>query len=63
MDEPEVVLGERGWAAAVVQFGEESANFGRWSYPVTPRSVSGVPRSLLVTATHAPSSYGGYHAI
>jgi methyltransferase (TIGR00027 family) len=51
MDEPEAVLAELGWAATVTQFGEESANFGRWSYPVLPRSVPGVPRSLLVTAT------------
>jgi len=50
MDNPEVLLAKRGWVATVVQPGEESANFGRWSYPVVPRSVPGIPRSWLVTA-------------
>jgi O-methyltransferase involved in polyketide biosynthesis len=56
MDKPEVVLAEREWTATVVQLGEESANFGRWSYPLVPRSVPGIPRSFLVKATHTPSS-------
>jgi len=51
MDEPEVVLAERGWSATVAQLGEEGADFGRWSYPIVPRSVPGIPRSFLVTAT------------
>ncbi len=51
MDEPEVVLAERGWSATVSQIGEEGAKFGRWSHAITPRSVPDVPRSFLVTAT------------
>ncbi|HEY4036910.1 MAG TPA: SAM-dependent methyltransferase [Ktedonobacteraceae bacterium] len=54
MDEPEIVLAERGWTATVVQSGEESANFGRWPYPVVPRSVLGYPRSLFAIATRMP---------
>ncbi len=54
MNEPEAVLAERGWTATVVQLGEESANFGRWSYPLVPRSVPGIPRSFLVQATRMP---------
>jgi methyltransferase (TIGR00027 family) len=54
MDEPEVVLAERGWSATVIQTGEKGANFGRWSYPITPRSVPGIPRRFLVTATRMP---------
>jgi methyltransferase (TIGR00027 family) len=50
MDDPEALLAKRGWVATVVQPGEDSANFGRWSYPVVPRSVPGIPRSWLVTA-------------
>jgi methyltransferase (TIGR00027 family) len=50
MDEPETVLGPRGWRATVVQPGEETANFGRWPYPVVPRSQPDLPRSFLVTA-------------
>lgn len=54
MDEPEAVLAERGWTTTVLQLGEESANFGRWSYPLVPRSVPGIPRSFLVQATRMP---------
>jgi hypothetical protein len=54
MDEPEAVLAERGWTATVVQLGEESANCGRWPYPLVPRSVPGIPRSFLVQATRMP---------
>ena len=50
MDEPEVVLAKYGWNATVIQPGEEGANFGRWPYPVVPRSVPNFPRSWLVTA-------------
>ncbi len=49
-DEPEALLAERGWTATVIQLGEEGANFGRWPYPVAPRSTPGFPRSFLVTA-------------
>jgi hypothetical protein len=52
MDEPEVVLAERGWSATVTQIEEEGAKFGRLpGTTATPRSVPGVPRSFLVTAT------------
>jgi methyltransferase (TIGR00027 family) len=50
MDEPETFLAKRKWIATVVQPGEESANFGRWPYPVIPRSIPNVPRTWLVTA-------------
>lgn len=53
-DDPEVMLSECGWASRVVQVGENGANFGRWSYPVAPRSVpSQWPTALLVRA-HRP---------
>jgi methyltransferase (TIGR00027 family) len=50
MDDPEALLAQRGWAATVVQPGEESANFDRWPYPVIPRSVPNVPRTWFITA-------------
>jgi methyltransferase (TIGR00027 family) len=50
MDEPETVLGPRGWRTTVVQPGEETANYGRCPYPVAPRSQPDLPRSFLVTA-------------
>jgi methyltransferase (TIGR00027 family) len=53
MDDPETFLAKCGWAATVVQPGEDGANFGRWSYPIVPRSVPNAPRSWLVTAVRS----------
>jgi methyltransferase (TIGR00027 family) len=50
MDEPAAVLGQRGWRVTVVQPGEETANYGRWPFPVPPRGQPDFPRSFLVTA-------------
>ncbi|MBV9020517.1 MAG: SAM-dependent methyltransferase [Ktedonobacteraceae bacterium] len=49
-NEPEALLTPRGWTPTVLQFGEEGANFGRWVYPVLPRSSMSSDRSFLVTA-------------
>jgi methyltransferase (TIGR00027 family) len=51
IDHPEVFLAEYGWRASVVQPGDKEAHFGRWPFPVLPRSVLGVPRTFFVTAT------------
>ena len=50
IDEPEAFLAERGWRARVIEPGEDGAHFGRWPFPVIPRSVPGVPRTFFVTA-------------
>lgn len=50
IDEPEAFLAEYGWRATVVEPGEDGAHFGRWPFPLIPRSVSGVPRTFFVTA-------------
>ena len=50
IDEPETFLVERGWRARVVEPGEDGAHFGRWPFPVIPRSEAGVPRTFFVTA-------------
>ena len=50
MNEPEALLAEYGWSATVTQLGEDRANFGRYPYPVVPRSVPNFPRGWLVTA-------------
>lgn len=55
IDHPEIFLAERGWRATVVQPGEDGAQFGRWPFPVVPRSVPGVPRTFFVTAMRSPS--------
>jgi methyltransferase (TIGR00027 family) len=58
-DEPEDLLTRYGWRAAVKQPGEEGADFGRIAYPVTPRSLSGIPRTLLVTAVREKPLHPG----
>jgi methyltransferase (TIGR00027 family) len=50
-NEPEELLSAHGWVLEdLKQPGEDGANFGRWPYPVSPRSVTTAPRSFLFTA-------------
>lgn len=50
-NEPERLLVSWGWEVeAVREPGEIAGGFGRWPWPVVPRSVPGIPRSFLVTA-------------
>lgn len=53
MDDPETFLLKHQWTATVAQPGEESANFGRWPYPVVPRTKPRFPRTWLVTASRS----------
>ena len=50
MDDPEAELAARGWQAQLSQPGEAEANYGRWPYPVIPRTLPEMPRYWLVTA-------------
>ena len=50
MDDPQAFLEERGWSATAIEPGEEDANYGRWPFPVIPRSVPDVPRGWFVAA-------------
>jgi len=50
MDDPEADLSTLGWQATVTQPGEEEANYGRWPYPVMPRTLPDMPRNWWVTA-------------
>lgn len=50
-DEPEKLFAENGWKASVVQFGDEEAHFGRFTYQFPPREVPNIPRGFLVRAT------------
>ncbi len=50
MDDPEVFLAWRGWKATLTQTGEKDANYGRWPYPVIPRTIPDTPRNWFVTA-------------
>ena len=47
--EPDRYLGEYGWQARALIPGEPGADYGRWPYPVIPRTMSGIPRTFLVT--------------
>jgi methyltransferase (TIGR00027 family) len=50
LDDPEGFLAARGWQVSLTQPGEEGANFGRWAYPVIPRTMPDMPRSWYVVA-------------
>ena len=47
---PDIFFAHHGWRAAVVMPGDPEANFGRWPFPVMPRSMPGIPRTFFVTA-------------
>ena len=49
-DYPETLFEKHGWRADVTQPGEEGANFGRYDYPIPPRTTPNVPRSFLISA-------------
>jgi methyltransferase (TIGR00027 family) len=51
MDDPERLLAAHGWHATVVLPGEPDANYGRWPYPVVPRTTPHTPRGFYVHAT------------
>ncbi|MEW2218125.1 SAM-dependent methyltransferase [Streptomyces sp. NPDC006990] len=49
-DDPEALFERHRFTAEVVQPGDESAHYGRWRDPVSPRDVPGVRRIFLVCA-------------
>ena len=57
MDDPEAFLARRGWKARLTLAGEKEAHYGRWPYPVIPRTIPDMPRDWFVTAKkQAPNS-------
>ena len=50
MDDPQSFLADRGWRAALTQAGQPDANHGRWTLPVMPTTMPGMPHSWYVTA-------------
>jgi methyltransferase (TIGR00027 family) len=50
--EPEMYFARHGWKATVVLPGDPDANFGRWTFPVIPRGVPGLPRTYFVVASN-----------
>lgn len=53
MDDPVGVLDALGWRAALTQAGQPDANHGRWTLPVIPTAMLGMPHSWFVTAERA----------
>ncbi|PKU22088.1 class I SAM-dependent methyltransferase [Telmatospirillum siberiense] len=52
-DDPPAFLQSAGWTLTdLSQPGEPGAGEGRWSYPVLPRNVPGVPRNWLITGSN-----------
>lgn len=51
VNDPEEFLAKYGWRGTAVLPGEPEANYGRWPFPVIPRTVPGLPRIYLVQAT------------
>jgi methyltransferase (TIGR00027 family) len=49
-DEPEQLLGSRGWSCEVSLFGSVGNDYGRWPYPEVPRGTPGVGQGYLVHA-------------
>ena len=49
-DEPEKLFAEFGWQTSVVQFGDDTASFGRFKHKFPPREVPDIARGFLVTA-------------
>jgi methyltransferase (TIGR00027 family) len=50
LDDPQTFLTERGWQASLTQAGQTDANHGRWTFPVIPTSMPGMPHNWFVTA-------------
>lgn len=49
--DPDTFLAEHGWTGTIVTPGEPEAHYGRWPFPVVPRTVPGMPRIYLARAT------------
>ena len=49
MDDPEVVLSGLGWKPSLTQPGASDAGYGRWTLPVIPLKMAGMPHHWYVT--------------
>jgi methyltransferase (TIGR00027 family) len=49
MDDPEAVLAGLGWKPALTQPGAGDAGYGRWTLPVIPLKMAGMPHHWYVT--------------
>jgi hypothetical protein len=51
LDDPQALLGERGWQTTLTQPGAPDANFGRWLLSLIPLEAHYLPHNWYVTAT------------
>jgi methyltransferase (TIGR00027 family) len=54
MEDPRSELADLGWTASLSQAGQPDADHGRWSLPVLPTAMPGVPHHWFVTAVREP---------
>jgi methyltransferase (TIGR00027 family) len=54
-DEPEQLFASHGWKASAVEYGDDTANFGRWPWPAVDRHDANWPRNFLVRARRSES--------
>jgi methyltransferase (TIGR00027 family) len=53
MSQPESFVERFGWNATVILPGDPPTQYGpRWNFPVVPRSIPNIPRTMFVTATN-----------
>jgi methyltransferase (TIGR00027 family) len=50
LDDPEAFLGELGWQVSLTQAGQPDAHYQRWTLPVIPTKMPGMPHNWFVTA-------------
>jgi methyltransferase (TIGR00027 family) len=50
LEDPERFLADRGWSATMTQAGQPDADHGRWTLPVIPTTMPGMPHNWYVTA-------------
>jgi methyltransferase (TIGR00027 family) len=50
---PEQFMAAHGWEVTTSGPGDAAANYGRWPYPVVPRSIPGWPRTFLICGRRA----------
>jgi methyltransferase (TIGR00027 family) len=54
MEDPVGYLAGHGWRASLTQAGQPDAAHGRWTLPVIPTTMPGMPHSWFITAERRP---------
>jgi methyltransferase (TIGR00027 family) len=58
LDDPESYLAELGWQVSLTQAGQPDAHYKRWTLPVIPTKMPGMPHNWFVTAQKVPHNHG-----